>query len=119
VLLWYDGCAARYTVWRRDLIAVIDGRTRATRCAAALGVERVVLTMIGGGVFANPMHVIWDAILWAADQVRPVLRRDLTAVVNGRSLGDALPPHQLRAAVQQRGGALIRLQRGERPVVAS
>jgi hypothetical protein len=87
--------------------------------AAALGVERVVLTMIGGGVFANPMHVIWDAILWAADQVRPVLRRDLTAIVNGRSLGDALPPHQLRAAVQQRGGALIRLQRGERPVVAS
>jgi hypothetical protein len=79
--------------------------------AAALGKERVALTLIGGGVFANPIQIIWDAILWAADQARAMLHRDLVVVVNGRDLGQQLPPHQLRAAAMERGGGLLRLDR--------
>lgn len=79
--------------------------------AATLGKERVGLTLIGGGVFANPIQVIWDAILWAADQVRALLHRDLVVVVNGRNLADQLPPHQLREAAIERGGGLLRLDR--------
>jgi len=80
--------------------------------AAALGSERVVLTLIGGGVFANPIQVIWDAILWAADRVRPFLHRDLVVVVNGRNLAGQLPPEPLRAAARERGGALVVVDRG-------
>jgi hypothetical protein len=76
--------------------------------AAGLGKRRVVLTLIGGGVFANPTRVIWDAILWAADQIAPFLHRELSIVVNGRNLGNELPPAELRVAAETRGGALIR-----------
>ena len=79
--------------------------------AAALGKERVGLTLIGGGVFANPIEVIWEAILWAADRARALLHRDLVVVVNGRDLGMQLPPHRLRAAATERGGGLLRLDR--------
>jgi hypothetical protein len=80
--------------------------------AAALGKRRVALTLIGGGVFANPLRVIWDAILWAADQVVPFLHAELSIVVNGRSLGVELPPAELRAAAVARGGDLVRFDRG-------
>src|SRR5450759_5464986 len=33
--------------------------------AVDLGKERVVLTMIGGGVFGNPHELIVDSIVWA------------------------------------------------------
>jgi hypothetical protein len=79
--------------------------------AAALGKRRVVLTMIGGGVFANPTRVIWDAILWAADQVVPFLHAELSIIVNGRNLGHELPATELRDAAQARGGALIHFER--------
>ncbi len=38
--------------------------------AARLGKRRVVLTLIGGGVFGNPLQLIWEAIFWAADEAR-------------------------------------------------
>jgi hypothetical protein len=79
--------------------------------AAALGKERVALTLIGGGVFANPIAVIWEAILWAVDQVGHHLHRDLSVVVNGRSLAEQLPPHALRSAARSRGGGLLRIDR--------
>ncbi|HWU87469.1 MAG TPA: hypothetical protein VN253_09345 [Kofleriaceae bacterium] len=82
--------------------------------AAALGKDRVGLTLIGGGVFANPIELIWDAILWASDRVRPLLHRDLLVVVNGRDLGAQLPPHRLRAEAVARGGGLLRLDRSGR-----
>lgn len=85
--------------------------------AAALGKERVALTLIGGGVFANPIEVIWNAILWAVDQVRHLLHRDLVVVVNGRNLGELLPRHELEAAVRQRGGGLVRIERSGEIVV--
>jgi hypothetical protein len=79
--------------------------------AAALGQERVALTLIGGGVFANPITVIWDAIVWAVDQIQHLLHRDLTVVVNGRTLGDQLFADVLRGATAARGGALVRFNR--------
>lgn len=82
--------------------------------AAALGKDRVGLTLIGGGVFANPIEIIWEAILWAADRVRPLLHRDLLVAVNGRNLGEQLPPHQLRGAAAARGGGMVRLDRSGR-----
>jgi len=80
--------------------------------AAALGCDRVVLTLIGGGVFANPIEAIWDAIVWAADQARPALHRDLRVIVNGRELGAQIAPRVLRTAAIERGGAMITLDRG-------
>ena len=47
---------------------------------AALSVQRttVVLTLIGGGVFHNPIGRIWEAILWAFDQARRCARNRST-----------------------------------------
>ena len=80
--------------------------------AAALGKRRVVLTLIGGGVFANPISAIWDAILWASDRVAAYLHADLSIIVNGRSLSSELSSGELRDAARCRGGALIRFDRG-------
>ena len=79
--------------------------------AAALGKRRVVLTLIGGGVFANPTQIIWDAILWAADQIVPFLHAELSIIVNGRNLGQEVPEAQLRDAACARGGGLVRCER--------
>jgi len=76
--------------------------------AAALGKARVVLTLIGGGVFGNPVPIIWETILWAADDVEPLLHRDLTVVVNGRNLRHAVPSATLSETARARGGAMIR-----------
>jgi hypothetical protein len=72
---------------------------------------QAVLTLIGGGVFGNPLPVIWEAILWAADQAEPLLHQDLHVVVNGRNLGEDVPIEHLHAAAQARGGTLIRFDR--------
>jgi hypothetical protein len=80
--------------------------------AAALGKRRVALTLIGGGVFANPIEAIWDAILWASDQVEMYLHTDLSIVVNSRSLSSELSPATVRAAARARGGDLVRFDRG-------
>jgi hypothetical protein len=76
--------------------------------AAALGKRRVVLTLIGGGVFDNPMATIFSALVWAADQVEAALHDDLSIIVNGRTLGQELPAETLRAAARARGGEVIR-----------
>jgi hypothetical protein len=75
----------------------------------------VVLTLIGGGVFVNPLPVIWDAIRWATDALAPFLHRDLAVVVNGRNLSEGVAPDVLARAASERGGALIRCERGAPP----
>lgn len=70
--------------------------------ARAVGRERVVLTLIGGGVFGNPHSLILEQVLWAVDQV-PGLR----VVLNGRELG--LPGALLEQVVAARRGVLRRL----------
>jgi hypothetical protein len=79
--------------------------------AAALGKRRVTLTLIGGGVFGNPIAAIWEAILWATDRIVPFLHADLSIVVNGRNLGAELPRAELRGAARARGGDLIHFDR--------
>jgi hypothetical protein len=76
--------------------------------AAGLGKGQVLLTLIGGGVFRNPVPFIWEAILWAADEVQGVLHRDLVVVVNGYNLGGQIPEAQLHEAAHARRGALVR-----------
>src|SRR5262249_44824876 len=47
-----------------------------TLLAAALLRQRyAVLTLIGGGVFGNPIPLIWDSIRWAAAEAEPLLGR--------------------------------------------
>ncbi len=101
-----DGDAAAMAICRQLQRAAYLG-TLLT--AAALGHPRVVLTLIGGGVFANPIELIWDAIGWAIDQVRPFLHRDLLVVVTGRNLREQLPPRELATAAHARGGGVLRL----------
>jgi hypothetical protein len=79
--------------------------------AAALGARRVGLTLIGGGVFANPIELIWDAIVWASDAIVPYLHAELSIVVNGFSIGRELPVSDLVAAARERGGAMIQFDR--------
>jgi predicted Rdx family selenoprotein len=55
--------------------------------ALSLQRSRVVLTLIGGGVFSNPLAQIWEAIIWAAQEVAPLLTEDLHVIVNGRDMG--------------------------------
>ncbi|CAM9683525.1 unnamed protein product [Phaeothamnion confervicola] len=74
--------------------------------AAALGQARAVLTLIGGGVFGNPLELIWESILWACDEVAGWLSRDLTVIVNGRNLS-SLDTALVRKAAQTRGGEVI------------
>jgi hypothetical protein len=75
--------------------------------AAALGQRRVITTLIGGGVFDNPAALIWDAILWALEELDAVAAAPLEVVVNART---GIEPSR-RAAVHARiaasGGELI------------
>ena len=60
-------------VWRpirRQLQRRLPGHTPA---ASGLAKGQVVLTLIGGGVFRNPVRLIWDALLWAVDEVTVIL----------------------------------------------
>jgi len=75
--------------------------------AAGLRKSYVCLTLIGGGVFGNPMPLIWEALLWAFDRIEP--ERDLTVVVNGRTLDQEIRPDELRAAARARSGDVLRV----------
>jgi hypothetical protein len=78
---------------------------------ASLGKGQTVLTLIGGGVFHNPVRLIWESLLWAVDQVGGVLHRDLVVVVNGYNLRGQIPAEELHAAARSRGGALVHFGR--------
>jgi hypothetical protein len=83
--------------------------------AVSLGQRRVVLTLIGGGAFGNPLPLIWEAITWALDEVEPVLGGDLAVIVNGRTVGVGIDAATLLAAVRRRGGAVLTWGRGGAP----
>lgn len=75
--------------------------------AAALRQRRAVLTLIGGGVFGNPLPLIWESIVWALEQVEPYLQRDLTVIVNGRNLIPEVDEETVRREVGRRGGQIL------------
>ena len=75
--------------------------------AAALRRPKVVLTLIGGGVFSNPIPLIWESIRWAVSEVEPLARQDMNVVVNGRNLGDRLRVEDILPAVRASGGVVV------------
>lgn len=77
--------------------------------AIALGKRTVVLTAIGGGVFRNPHPLIWESILWASDEVAPLLATPLDVVLNGRDF--SVDRARLQADLRARGGVLVELDR--------
>lgn len=80
--------------------------------AAELGKHNVVLTLIGGGAFANPLELIWESILWAVETVDALAPTGLHAFVNARR---DRPPETVLAAVRRRDGAVVEWQAG-RPI---
>lgn len=80
--------------------------------AASLGRDRVVLTLIGGGAFANPPRIIWEAILWAIAEAESAIAGDMDVIVNGRNLGEQIDRSVIISAVRDRGGAVLTCPRG-------
>lgn len=76
--------------------------------AVALGRCRVVLTLIGGGVFGNPHALIWESILWALEEVDRVAPGPLDVLVNTRTLTRSVPLDEVLKATRARGGAVVR-----------
>jgi hypothetical protein len=71
--------------------------------------QAVVLTLIGGGAFANPPRLIWEALLWALDRAHDLAPADLVVVLNARRMSADIPHEDIRTAVQARNGRLVRL----------
>lgn len=94
-------------VCRALLAAAYSGTLLA---AAELRSEACVLTLIGGGVFANPLPLVWGAILTAFDATPPC---GLDVIVNGRGLSagaGGVPVATLRADATARRGAFFGLR---------
>jgi hypothetical protein len=85
--------------------------------AVTTGKTKVVLTLIGGGVFGNPIAVIWEAIVWAIAQAEPLLSGDLDVLVNGRDLSHRLPRERVLAPVRASGGAMIVFDRANEATI--
>jgi hypothetical protein len=75
--------------------------------AAALERPKVVLTLIGGGAFGNPMKLIWESICWAISEVEPLLSGQMDVVVNGRNIEDYLRIEDLMPVVRKSGGVVV------------
>ena len=101
---WYGGAGLSGAEFEGACRQLLRAAYLGTLLAAAdLGQRMAVLTLIGGGVFGNPIPLIWDAILWAAAETEPLLSRDLDVIVNGRNLGDHLPRETIMAGVRNAG----------------
>jgi hypothetical protein len=75
--------------------------------AAALGRPKVVLTLIGGGAFGNPVRLIWESICWAIKEVEPLVSATTDVVVNGRNLGEHVRVEEILPTVRAHGGAIV------------
>lgn len=77
---------------------------------AAVVLERspVVLTLIGGGAFGNPLDLIWESIIWAFDAVRSMEAGRLEVIVNGRNLGYGSDMETILSDVRRRDGAVLK-----------
>ncbi len=76
-----------------------------------------MLTLIGGGVFGNPIPLIWEAIRWAVAEIAPLVSRDLDVIVNGRNLGGGVSRETILAGAREHGGALLTFDRTGLPTV--
>ncbi|MBK8255266.1 MAG: hypothetical protein IPK82_21725 [Polyangiaceae bacterium] len=75
--------------------------------AAAAEKSVVVLTLIGGGVFGNPIEVIWEAIEFALATVEPLLAVNMDVFVNGRDLSKRLDQKTMMSPVGKYGGLMV------------
>lgn len=76
--------------------------------AASLGKRRVLLTLIGGGVFSNPHRLIWRAILSALTDLEAVAPEAMDVVVNAREgIGEA--HDEVLARIETSGGVFCEL----------
>ncbi len=101
-----DGDPALTAARRQLLRAAYLGTLLA---ALDLDCDTVVLTMIGGGVFGNPLRDIWDAIHWALDEVEPLVIGTRQVIVNTR---EAIVGAE-REKVRARGGVVVELGAGK------
>lgn len=104
-----DGSSTYRPVCRSLLRAAYVGTILA---AAALGRTKVVLTLIGGGVFGNPVPLIWESILWAVDEVGRAGCGAMDVIVNGRDLERHVRPETVLSDVRARDGAVVRFGAG-------
>lgn len=66
--------------------------------------DRVVLTMIGGGVYANSHTLIIECLIWALDQVSDLADARLEVILNARCLSPEIDRAWLGAECRARGG---------------
>jgi len=96
--------------WQRIMRQLLRGAYLGTLLSAAeLQSPYVVLTPIGGGVFANPHPLIWEAICWALDEAQAYVSSPMHVVLNGRDFGSGLTEALLNTEVHRRGGVLRHL----------
>lgn len=84
------------------------GTLLATR---ASGRHTAVLSLIGGGVFGNPIPLIWDSIVWACGEVSRWSPGALNVVVNGRNLATQMDPAELARDASAWGGVVVEIGR--------
>jgi hypothetical protein len=77
--------------------------------ALDLGKGRVVLTMIGGGVFGNPHQLICECVIWAVEEAQRVASAPLEVVLNSRDLASSVDRRWLEHECRRLGGALCSL----------
>jgi len=76
--------------------------------AVATGAERVLLTLIGGGVFGNPHRLIVEAIRDALAEVDPLVGERLQVLVNCHTQQET--PSRLLDEARARGGSWIHIE---------
>ena len=104
----YSGTSADDANFRPICTALLRAAYLGTLLAAAvLGRSKVVLTLIGGGVFGNPIPLIWESIRWAINEFEPLASAEMDVVVNGRNLRDHIRLEDIIPAVRARGGVIV------------
>ncbi|HZK06532.1 MAG TPA: hypothetical protein VFC82_11940 [Actinomycetaceae bacterium] len=73
--------------------------------AAAARCDRVVLTLLGGGVFGNPIGIVLDALEWALDEANSVGVGPLEVVLNARDRREDQP--RLLEIAGRHGGTVV------------
>lgn len=98
----------------RDLCTPLLRAAYLGTLTAAIQTERptVVLTLIGGGVFGNPLRDIWNAILWALNETDELISEPLDVIVNMRGGIGRLSPEDVHDEVKDREGTIIEADRG-------
>jgi hypothetical protein len=106
----YSRASAREAPWPDVCQLLLRGGYLGTLLGARALKRRVaVLTLLGGGVFGNPLPLIWESILWAFDTLAARFPGALDVVVNTRSLARDVSLERLAQEARDRGGVVLEL----------